>query len=74
MKSFKGIFVALLTPFDKDNKINEDSVKKLIEFNIAEGVDGFYVGGSTGESMVMTAEERKQLFRCVAEAVNGRVT
>ncbi|MEG2450895.1 MAG: N-acetylneuraminate lyase [Clostridia bacterium] len=74
MKSFKGIFVALLTPFNKDNKINEDSVKKLIEFNIAEGVDGFYVGGSTGESMVMTAEERKQLFRCVAEAVNGRVT
>lgn len=74
MKKFKGIFVALLTPFDDDNKINEASIRKLVEFNIAEGVDGFYVGGSTGESMVMTAEERKQVFKCVAEQVNGRVT
>lgn len=74
MKNFKGIFVALLTPFDDDNKINEASIKKLVEFNIAEGVDGFYVGGSTGESMVMTTEERKQIFKCVAEQVNGRVT
>lgn len=73
MKNFKGIYVALLTPFDSENKINEDSLRKLVEYNIAEGVDGFYVGGSTGESMVMTAEERKQVFRCVAEQVNGRV-
>lgn len=74
MEKFKGIFVALLTPFDDDNKINESSIRKLVEFNIAEGVDGFYVGGSTGESMVMTAEERKQVFKCVAEQVNGRAT
>lgn len=71
---FKGIFTALLTPFDKDGKINEASLEKLIEFNIACGVKGFYVGGSTGEGMLLTNEERKQLFKAAARINNGRTT
>lgn len=73
-EKFKGLFTALLTPFDTACKFSPDVMKQLIEFNIANGVDGFYVGGSTGEGMLMTDEERKEVFRCVAEANQGRVT
>ena len=70
---FKGIFTALLTPFDKNNKVNESELKKLVEFNLEKGINGFYVGGSTGESMVMTAEERKEVFRIGKEAAGDKV-
>ena len=68
-----GIFTALLTPFNADNSINDDSLKKLIEFNIESGINGFYVGGSTGEAMLMTQDERKHILKVVAQAVGGRV-
>lgn len=53
MKNFKGIFTALLTAFDAKGNINANAMKELVEFNLKQGVDGFYVGGSTGESMVI---------------------
>ena len=56
MKDFKGIYPALLTPFDENDKINEKSLEKLIEMNIAKGVNGFYVGGSTGEAFLLSAD------------------
>lgn len=71
---FKGVFPALLTPFKADGSINDNSVAKLIEYNVRKGVDGFYVGGSTGEGMLLTVDERKQLFRASAEANAGRTT
>ncbi len=74
MAKFSGIFSALLTPFKQDGTINEQSVKKLIDFNLSKGIDGFYVGGSTGEGILLTIEERKQLFRASAEANAGRST
>lgn len=71
---FKGLFSALLTPFDKSGKIMFDSIKRLVDFNIENGIDGFYVGGSTGEGLLLTNEERKQVFKCVKEAAQDRVT
>ena len=73
MKEMNGIFTALLTPFNDDYTINEASLKKLVEFNLEKGVNGFYVGGSTGEGMVMSPEERKEVFRIVKEAAGDRV-
>ena len=69
----KGIFTALLTPFKDDYSINEASLKKLVEFNLEKGVNGFYVGGSTGEGLVMSNEERKEVFRIVKEAAGDKV-
>lgn len=68
-----GIFTALLTPFNDDYTINEASLKKLVEFNLEKGINGFYVGGSTGEGMVMSPEERKEVFRIVKDAAGDRV-
>ena len=64
----KGIFTALLTPFDNDNKINKSALEQLIRHNIKLGVDGFYVGGSTAEAFLLTREERKQVIQIVKEA------
>ena len=68
-----GIFTALLTPFKDDYSINEASLKKLVEFNLEKGINGFYVGGSTGEGLIMTTEERKEVFRIVKEAAGDKV-
>ena len=74
MQKFKGIFTALLTPFHEDYSINWSSLERLIAFNLEQGIHGFYVCGSTGEGLMMSPEERKQIFRFVAKTVGGRAT
>ena len=65
MEKFKGIFTALLTPFDENDRVNEKELEKLIRFNIENGVTGFYVGGSTAEAFLTYTEERKQVLDIV---------
>lgn len=72
MKNLKGIFPALLTPFTKDNRINEGSLEKLIQMNLQKGVDGFYVGGSTAEAFLLSFDERKSLLDIVTQMVKGK--
>ena len=55
---FKGIFPALLTPFDKNNKVNGKELEKLIKYNVDKGATGFYVGGSTAEAFLLSTDER----------------
>ena len=71
---FKGVFSALLTPYTADGKINGGSVKKIVDMNLSKGINGFYVGGSTGEGMLLTVEERKELFKYAAQSNAGRGT
>lgn len=68
MDKYKGIFTALLTPFDKDNKVNEKELEKLVKFCLDKGVKGFYVGGSTAEAFLLSADERKQIMDVVKSA------
>lgn len=63
--NFNGIFTALLTPFDKNDKVNEKELEKLVKFNVDMGVSGFYVTGSTGESFHLSTEERKLVMDVV---------
>lgn len=74
LTKFKGIIPALLTPFDENDKLNESELKKLIERNIAQGISGFYVGGSTAEVFLLSTEERKRVMQIVKETVQDRVT
>lgn len=74
LDKFRGLFSALLTPFNEDASVNFDAMEKLVEFNLENGIDGFYVGGSTGEGLLLTNEERKATFKCVAEATKSRAT
>lgn len=72
MKKFEGIYTALVTPFDSNGKINASALQKLVDRNLNDGADGFYVAGSTGESYLLSADERKYLTDAVCEAVDGR--
>lgn len=73
MKKFTGIFPALVTPFDERGKINTDAIEKLVGRCLEKGVSGFYVGGSTGESFMLTSDERKFVLEQVMKAVDGHV-
>ena len=70
-EKFSGIFTALLTPFDKNNKINEKELERLVKFNLKKGVTGFYVGGSTAEAFFLSLDERKQIMDVVKDAAEG---
>lgn len=67
MKPYDGIFTALLTPFDQNNRINEQQLEKLVRHNLRLGVRGFYVGGSTAEAFLLSTDERKQIMDVVAD-------
>ena len=73
MKKYQGIFPALVTPYDAQGHIDAAVTEKLVNHLIEEGVSGFYVGGSTGESYLLSLEERKQFLEMVIHAVKGRV-
>lgn len=74
MKNFKGIFPALLTPFDKNDNVNTAELKRLVEWHISQGVTGFYVAGSTGEAFLLSEEERRLVYATVKEAAGDRAT
>jgi N-acetylneuraminate lyase len=74
MEKYRGIFPALVTPFTNGGKINEKALQQLVRMNLDKGVAGFYVGGSTGEAFMLTADERKYILDIVAAETNGRCT
>lgn len=72
-KIFKGIMPALITPLNADGvTINEKATRYLIEFQLAQGADGFYVLGSTGEGLVLSEKERMNMLEVVVDQVKGR--
>lgn len=67
-----GIHSALITPFAADGSLALDTLEQLAEFELAQGVHGFYVGGSTGEAFLQSPDERARVLRTFAKAVRGR--
>lgn len=65
---------ALLTPFDGQQKLDKESLRRLVRFNLRQGVDGLYVGGSTGEAFVQSGTERQEVLEIVAEEAKGKMT
>jgi N-acetylneuraminate lyase len=55
-----------------DGAINHDALKKLTDSLFSDGVHGVYVGGSTGEGILLSLEERKAVLQSVIEAAGGR--
>ena len=69
---FKGCGTALVTPFTNDG-INFEELRKLIEFQILEGIDSLIICGTTGESSTMRLEEKKSVIEFSVKIANGRV-
>ncbi len=71
-KALEGAIVALITPF-KDGKLDEESYRELVEWQIKQGIDGLLTVGTTGESPTLSFEEKKRLYELTVEIAAGRV-
>jgi len=69
----KGVYTALVTPYTKNNEVNEKVLRELINFLIEKGVSGLVPVGTTGEFVYLSEEERKRIIEIVVDEVNGRV-
>lgn len=70
---FTRIYSALVLPCNDDESINWDSLRRLVDRQIEDGVEGFYCCGSSGEGLLMTLEERKKFVETVVDQAAGRV-
>ncbi len=69
---FKGTGTAIITPFTKDNEIDYVSLRKILDSQIKNGIDAIILLGTTGESPVISLEERKKLTEVTMEVVSGK--
>ena len=67
------IMPAVVSMFDKDGNIDEAAQRKMIRFMLDKKVDGFYIGGATGEGFLMSEEERKKLLSICVDEIAGKV-
>ena len=72
-KDLNGVMPAMITSINKDETINKEGLRKIINHLINENVNGLYVTGSTGETFLMSPEEKKEVLDIIVEEVNGRV-
>lgn len=70
---FKGIGVALVTPFSNDGQVDYVALDKLAQFNIQNGIDYLVVLGTTAETSTLTASEKKKVIQTVIGSNQGRV-
>ena len=69
----RGVIVPVLTPFNPDETVDVESLKKLVDYLIDNGVHGIWASGTTGEFGNMSDSERIKVIDTVVEQVNGRV-
>ncbi|OCT15536.1 N-acetylneuraminate lyase [Paenibacillus pectinilyticus] len=74
LEQFKGIIIALYASYDDLGEINTEAVRRLARYYATTGVKGLYVGGSSGEGMLQTVEERKQILAAVVAEVGEELT
>jgi 4-hydroxy-tetrahydrodipicolinate synthase len=72
-RELTGVLTALSTPFNQDETIDVDTLKRVVDRSINAGVDGVVAAGSTGEVGALSSEERLLLIKTVIEHTNGRV-
>lgn len=73
MSLFQGAGVALVTPFTEEKSVNYEELGRLIEYQIAGGIDAIIICGTTGEPVTMTEEERLSVISFTIEKVGKRV-
>tara|TARA_B100000768_G_scaffold33575_1_gene32125 strand:- start:724 stop:1602 length:879 start_codon:yes stop_codon:yes gene_type:complete len=73
MQKFIGTGVALVTPFKDDKSIDFSALEKLVEYNIANGINYLVINGTTGESVTISKEERQKIIEVIVAINNNRV-
>lgn len=72
-EKYAGIFPAFYACYDKNGEIDPNAVQELTEYLIGKGITGLYVGGSSGECIYHSKEERKLVLENVVKAAKGRI-
>jgi len=73
MQKFIGTGVALVTPFKDDKSIDFSALEKLVEYNIANGINYLVINGTTGESVTISKKERQKIIEVIVAINNNRV-
>ena len=74
LDKYKGIIPAFYACYDEKGEISPERVKKFTQHLIDKGVNGLYVGGSSGECIYHSKEERKLVLENVMEVAKGKIT
>ena len=70
---FKGLGIALITPFTLDGKVDYKSLKRLLEYQLANGADFLCILATTGEAPCLTRQEKDELTAFIKDIVGGRI-
>ncbi|MHC1605109.1 MAG: 4-hydroxy-tetrahydrodipicolinate synthase [Candidatus Methanofastidiosia archaeon] len=70
---FRGVFTALVTPFDEGGNVDEETLRELVNFQIENGISGLVPTGTTGESPTLSHEEHNKVVEIVIDEANGKV-
>lgn len=70
---FKGLGIALITPFTSDGEVDYKALKRLVEYQLGNGADFLCILATTGETPCLTADEKQKIKDLVRNVVNGRV-
>ena len=70
---FLGTGVALVTPFKSDLSVDHDALATIVNFNIENGVEYLVICGTTGESVTITKQEKKEIIATISKTNKGRV-
>src|SRR5438552_15729862 len=72
-KQFQGTGTALVTPFRSDGSVDEKALRRLVDFQISEGIDMLLPCGTTGEGATLDADETDRVVQIVIEQSKRRV-
>ncbi|MFH1691466.1 MAG: 4-hydroxy-tetrahydrodipicolinate synthase [Candidatus Omnitrophota bacterium] len=70
---FKGSLVAIVTPFDKQGKVDEGALERLVDFQIKGGTDGIVPCGTTGESATLSYKEHERVIEICVQMAKKRI-
>ena len=70
---FEGALTAMITPFDEDDKVDEEGLRENVKFQIKGGIHGLVPVGTTGECATLSYEEHNRVTEVVVDAANGKV-
>jgi len=74
IKELGGVYAALITPFDRRDRVNTRAIAALIDHHLTGGLTGVYVCGTTGQGMMMNLEERMAVAEAAVSSVGERGT
>lgn len=70
---FRGLGVALITPFNSDGSVDYDSLENLVKYQIESGADFFCILATTGETPCLTSDEKVKIKNLVVKIVDGKL-